>query len=168
MKINTLKTVDLSLPSLLKTLLYLMSGTIAYVFHELNLDEKLLLYYMVAITLDFIFGVLEANVLFSEDPKTFPAPTSKKARYGLITKGVMLLIPILVGITCNIINLGKEVSILASSTILIPLALAEIYSIWGHIISILTRQKVEETDAVTMVITKLRKKIFDLIKKLGD
>lgn len=161
-----MKTVDLSTAGLLKTVVYLLSGVIAFVLHELNLDGKLLLYYVIAITLDFILGVTAVNVLYAEDPTLYPSPTSKKARYGLITKGVMFLIPILVGITCNIINLGQEVAVLASSTILIPLALAEVYSIWGHIITILTKKPIEETDAVTLVITKFRKIILDKIKKI--
>lgn len=161
-----MKSIDLTITGVLKTLLYTSSGAIAFILHELNLEGELLLYYVIAITIDFLLGVTAANILYSEEPTLFPAPTSKRARYGLITKGVMFLIPILVGITCNIINLGKEVSVIASSTILIPLALAEMYSIWGHIISILTKKPVDEVDAVTLVIKKVREMILNKIKKI--
>jgi hypothetical protein len=154
--------------NIFKTTLYIISGWIAFILNELNIDGEIILWYVIAMCIDFLTGITKAKVLHSVNPVLNSKPKSHLARKGFLSKSVMLALPITIGILGNAIHISDEITEVSTTTLVIPLILAEVFSILGNIQAIRTGKEVEEFDAVTYVIVSLRKKILKTIDKIFD
>ena len=96
---------------------------------------------------DTITGVIKAIAIGKK-------PTSRRFILWVISKLLMLSVPMLLALLCKIIIPETGVTWLVSSSIWL-LATAETYSIIQNMVSIKLQKEIEEYDAVTWVMTYL-------------
>lgn len=152
--------------NLLKTTAYIFSGPIAFSLMSLNLDAQMIALYVFLMVIDFITGVIKANILNKNYEDRYLKPSSYAARRGFISKFVMLLFPLTIGALSAMFNVAGEIGMLTTSTLIVVLALAEAFSILGNILVIRTGEPIEESDAVSYVLKQLRIKIFLIIDRI--
>ena len=91
--------------------------------------------------------------------------TSERMTAGVISKLIILLIPFIIAITGKGIGIDFMVYVQWSLVILI---LSEAYSNAGNIQSFRTGKKILEVDAVSLLLSKIRKLFYQLIKNNID
>lgn len=130
---------------------FIISGLLAY----LNMDKEVIALFSVLLVIDYLTGLHKARILGH-------SITSNKMKYGLISKILLLLIPITLAIGGKAVGADFHYVVLASMNILI---ISEVYSIIGNIYASSTKEEFPEWDAVAMIGKKIR---TFLIKLSGD
>lgn len=130
---------------------FIISGLLAY----LNMDKEVIALFSVLLVIDYLTGLHKARILNH-------SITSNKMKYGLISKLLLLLIPIVLAISGKAVGADFHYVVLASMNILI---ISEVYSIIGNIYASSTKQEFPEWDAVAMIGKRIR--VF-LIRLSGE
>lgn len=130
---------------------FIISGLLAY----LNMDKEVITLFSVLLVIDYLTGLQKAKILGH-------SITSNKMKYGLISKLLLLLIPIVLAIGGKAVGADFHYVVLASMNILI---ISEVYSIIGNIYASSTKQEFPEWDAVAMIGKRIR--VF-LIRLSGE
>ena len=130
---------------------FIISGLLAY----LNMDKEVIALFSVLLVIDYLTGLHKARILNH-------SITSNKMKYGLISKLLLLLIPIVLAIGGKAVGADFHYVVLASMNILI---ISEVYSIIGNIYASSTKQEFPEWDAVAMIGKRIR--VF-LIRLSGE
>lgn len=142
-------SIDTSILGNLKAALY---AVVAFV--GLPVDPMLAL--SVLILIDFVTGVGSAYIL--EEPVT-----SNRARIGILSKVVLLLIPVTMALVMK--ALGASHYLEYANSIIYVLVLSEAYSIIGNIYTIQTKERVKELDAVSALLKSLLTAIQEILKR---
>lgn len=121
------------------------------VFSYLGLKQDAIMIFSVLICIDFLTWVIKSFYIRKDI-------TSARAGHGLVSKFLLLLIPIVVALAGKIV--GMEMNWFVSSS-LAMLSLAECYSIIWNIVATIERKEYKEFDAITMII----RWIMDLIRR---
>ena len=121
----------------------------------LDLEKEPMFFFAVLLVIDYITGLYKARILNH-------SITSNKMKYGLISKLLLLLIPIVLAIGGKAIGADFHYVVLASMNILI---ISEVYSIIGNIYASSTKEEFPEWDAVALIGKKIR---TFLIKLSGE
>ncbi len=130
---------------------FIVSGLLAY----LNMDKEIIALFSILLIIDYLTGLQKARILGH-------SITSNKMKYGLISKLLLLLIPIVLAIGGKAVGADFYYVVLASMNILI---ISEVYSIIGNIYAAKAKEEFPEWDAVAMIGKKIR--VF-LIKLSGE
>lgn len=138
--------------TLVKTL-----GYIGAFFVGLGLQPHAFLALGVLMLIDTFLGSLEA-IMHRGGEKY----TSYKLGAGVLTKGIIFLIPLTIAFMAHGLSIDAEVIVYITMSILI---LSETYSILGHIYTIKTKKKTTEFDAVAALLGALRGSIEGMILK---
>ncbi|MFY4767447.1 phage holin family protein [Aliarcobacter butzleri] len=129
----------------------IISSILAY----LNLEQEPIFLLSLLLLIDYITGLFKAKTLGH-------SITSNKMKYGLISKLLLLLIPIVLAIGGKAVGADFHYVLMTGMTILI---ISEIYSIIGNIYATRTKEEFPEYDAVAMIGKRIR---CFLIKQSGD
>lgn len=92
-------------------------------------------------------------------------PTSKKAKKGILTKLVMLVLPVVVGLIWGAFD-DHESAFKVVNVLLTGLMVAEGYSCIANAHAVRTGELLSEFDAVTFVFKKTAEKIRNLLEEL--
>lgn len=125
-----------------------------FIYLELSWESMTILAALLVI--DYITGVAKVYVIDKNQLKSY------KAIAGIISKVSILLIPIVLSIAAK--QIGYDMKVFTDSVITM-LVLSETYSIIGNIRSIQLKKRVEEIDAVSLVLGKITRLIETLLKK---
>jgi len=98
------------------------------------------------IMIDFITGVWKAHSLGVE-------VTSNKAKYGVLSKFSLLIIPIVMGAGARALGQNSTEFFVYGLNLLI---VSEVYSTIGNIYSLRTKQELPEWDAISLIGKKMR------------
>ncbi len=125
------------------------------VVHYLGLETEALALFCTLLVIDLITGVLKVLSLKQK-------PKSWRFANGLISKGVLLLIPLSIAVAAKAvhIDLGELIYLFISALIL-----SELYSIIANIYTIHTGKEAEEFDVLSLLLKKIRTTINMM---LGD
>ena len=107
----------------------------------------------ILLLLDYVTGVLKVFILKG-------SLRSYRAIAGLLTKGSILLLVFALAFMAKGINIDFNLYLKVFISVLI---LSETYSIFGNVYSCITKEEIEEFDAVAMVIKKVRKGIEKML-----
>jgi toxin secretion/phage lysis holin len=140
---------------LLKSALYAVAMFLDPIMDYIGIKTDVLGIYAFLLTFDFITGVIKAWRVNQIRLK------SSLAISGLVSKLIMIMVPIVLGLLIRV--LGREGTGLIDAIIGI-LCLAETYSILGNIYSIRTRKLQEEWDAVSTIIYSIKRRIRKAIQ----
>lgn len=127
----------------------------AYLGQMFMLDSEALFAYALLLLIDTFTG-------FAKTISLGQSPTSRRLIVGVISKISMLIIPIVLALGAK--GIGKDFSPLID-TVIYVLILSEIYSIIANIYTIKTRKTVEEFDAISLILRRIRTL---LINTIGD
>jgi len=142
----------------IKNALYLPSFLIAVGFPEQTAWSITILTTLMLI--DFITGIAASSKIYG-----WCSITSKRMTSGVVSKLVILLIPFIIAMTGKGIGVDFMVYVQWSLVILI---LSEAYSNAGNIQTYRTGKKVLEVDAVSLLLSKIRKIFYSIIKNNID
>ncbi|BCD61760.1 hypothetical protein NrS5_56 [Nitratiruptor phage NrS-5] len=140
---------------LVKAILFAIYMAIGSALSYLGLNHEMIGLFVALLVVDYITGLAKARRLNI-------SITSQRMKYGIVSKFVLLLIPIAVAIAAKIVGVDYDKILYIGINIL---ALSELYSILGNIYSIRTRQELPEYDAVAAIGHRVRK---FLLKLEGD
>jgi len=119
----------------------------------LNLPIEPMVVLAVLLLIDYTTGVLKVFILKG-------SLRSYRAIAGLLTKGSILLLVLALAFMAKGINLDFQLYLKIFISVLI---ISETYSIFGNVYSCLTKEEIEEFDAVAIVIKKVRKGIEKML-----
>lgn len=129
----------------------LISSMLAY----LNIEKEPMMLLSILLVIDYFTGLHKAKTLGH-------SITSNKMKYGVVSKLLLLLVPIVIAIGAKSVGTDFEYALLVGINILI---ISEIYSIIGNIYSSRTKEELPEWDAVAIIGKKIR---TFLIKLSGE
>ena len=113
----------------------------------------------ILLVLDYVSGILKVFVLKGNIK-------SYRAIAGLLTKAFILVLVLVLALMAKGLNLNFELYL---SLFLSVLIISEAYSIFGNVYSCVTKEEVEEFDAVSLVLKRVRSTIeIILINKRKD
>ncbi len=112
---------------------------------------------LVFCALDIVTGVVRSYVLNGGH-----SITSKRFSVGLISKMMLLMIPLILAWTGK--GAGVDLLFLAKGALSV-LIVSESYSIFGNIYSIHTGKNQKEFDAIAFLLEKIQKTLLTLIKE---
>lgn len=101
------------------------------------------------------------GVLASASIDGWRSITSKRLSFGVISKLLLLFIPVSIALAGKVV--GEDFSVLVRSSVSI-LAVAESYSIIGSIYAVKHGQRVPEFDAISVILKKIRDLLHTLTK----
>lgn len=133
------------------SIVILISSILAY----LNIEKEPMMLLAILLIIDYATGLYKAKILEQ-------SITSNKMKYGVVSKMLLLLIPIVIAIGAKGVGADFEYALLVGINILI---ISEIYSIIGNIYSSRTKEELPEWDAVAIISKKIR---TFLIKLSGE
>ena len=107
--------------------------------------------------LDVVVGVLAS---YKIDGKK--SIKSRKATAGVVAKGMIVLIPMIISLTGK--GIGMDMNFW-NRGFLSVLILSELYSILGNIHSFKVGIRMPEIDAVSLVLGRIRKVVLDILEK---
>jgi phage-related holin len=152
--------IDYSKWGYLKPLIYIVVSAYTWV-DNVGVNAYVFSVLAVFMVMDMILGVWKASVV-----KGLNNPTSRRAKKGILTKLIVLVIPVVVGLIWGAFD--KENALRIVNVLLGALMVAEGYSNIGNAYSIYTGEVLSEFDAVTFVIKKVSEKIKTLLEKIID
>lgn len=126
----------------------------------LGLSVESLSILAVLMVIDTVLGIARSMTLHG--PASF---TSRVLSHGLISKVLVLFIPVLIVWAGR--GAGLNFHPIASGTISV-LVLAEAYSVLGHIQAIRTGEDIKEYDAVSMILRRLRGMIMKILESTPE
>lgn len=112
----------------------------------------------ILLMIDYFTGVLKVFILKGH-------LRSYRAVAGILTKGSILLLVFTLAFMAKGIGLDFELYLKIFVSVLI---ISEAYSIFGNVYSCITKEQIEEFDAVAMAIKKVRKAIEKLLLTQRD
>lgn len=119
---------------------------IAWVFHYLGMDSEIFFLFAMLLTIDYITGIAKAKTLQH-------SIASDKMKYGIISKLLLLLIPLVLAISAKAVGADFKSILQVGMNILI---LSELYSIIGNIYAVRTKDELPEYDAVASIGKKIK------------
>jgi hypothetical protein len=119
-----------------------ISSTLTY----LGIPKEPFLLFGVILLGDFITGIYKAKVLGE-------SITSNKAKYGIISKFSLMIIPLTLAIGVKAIGMDGKPLFVYGLNLLI---LSEVYSVIGNIYTIRTKQELPEWDVISLLGKKIR------------
>jgi len=122
-----------------------------FIYLELPVEPMAILAILLAI--DFSTGVLKVFILKG-------SLRSYRAIAGFLTKGSILFLVLSLAFMAKGINLDFKLYLEVFISVLI---ISETYSIFGNVYSCITKEEIEEFDAVAMVIKKVRRGIEKML-----
>lgn len=128
-----------------------ISSLLAY----LNIEKDPIMLLSILLVIDYFTGLHKARTLGH-------SITSNKMKYGVVSKLMLLLIPMVLAIGAKGVGADFDFVLLVGINILI---ISEVYSIIGNIYSSRTKEEFPEWDAVAMIGKMIRN---ILLKKSGD
>ena len=129
--------------SRLKTLWFGAGGFIVSYFW---ITTEIIVILAVLMLLDFITGVVKSIAIWKK-------VQSKKATMGMLSKLFLLFIPFVIVMCWKLTGINSQA---LAGAVMGIIGLAEAYSIVSNIIAIRTGKDVEEHDAITMLLQKLK------------
>lgn len=132
---------------LAKTIALAVGIAYASLMTYLGIDQEAFTLFAVLLVLDYITGVVKAKRLGHN-------VSSNKMKYGIISKLVLLFIPLALAILAKILGAQNYDFALYAGTNL--LAVSEFYSIVGNIYAIRTKKELPEYDVVAKIGAKIR------------
>ena len=118
----------------------------------LGLDKEAYAIYSILLVIDLFTGWIKAG-------KLGIARTSVRLKYGVLTKLMLLLMPIVLALGAKAVGLEFKTILDVCITILV---LSEVYSIIGNMYTIKSGEELPEYDAVAMIGSKLRSVLIRL------
>lgn len=115
---------------------------------------------VVAFSLLMVFDVA-TGIFASASIDGWRSITSKKLAFGLLSKLLLLLVPLSIALAGTVI--GENLSALVKSSIAI-LTLSEAYSIIGNVYAVKTGKRVPEFDAISVILKKIREVLHTMTK----
>ena len=112
----------------------------------------------ILLLIDYMTGVLKVFILKGH-------LRSYRAIAGILTKGSVLFLVLALAFMAKGIGLDFELYLTLFVSVLI---ISETYSIFGNVYSILSKEDVEENDAIALAIQKVRKTIEKLLLTSRD
>lgn len=150
--------VDTSLKGMAKAFMYVVACLYTWIdAHGINAYVFTALFFLMA--LDIVLGVIKSKVV-----STLPNPSSRKAKKGILTKLIMLVIPAVTGIVWGAFHAENALKIV--NLLLTALMVAEGYSNIANAYAIYSGEELEEYDAVSFVFKKAGQKIKELLEAL--
>lgn len=133
------------------SIVILISSILAY----LNIEKDPIMLLSVLLVIDYFTGLHKAKTLGH-------SITSNKMKYGVVSKMLLLLIPIVIAIGAKGVGADFNIALIVGLNMLIA---SEVYSIIGNIYSSRTKEEFPEWDAVAMIGKMIRNV---LLKKWGE
>lgn len=121
-------------------------GLFGLFFTWAGVNEETYTIFLVLLLIDYASGILKAKSLGHQI-------TSRKSKYGFVSKLSLLIIPIVLGLGGRAIDADFSLMIYWSMNVLI---LSEVYSIIGNVYAIRTGDDLPEYDALQMIGKRLR------------
>ncbi len=150
--------IDTSIKGVLKSVLYAVVCTYSW-FNEQGINAYALSVLLGFMALDMVLGVWKAKSVSELDN-----PTSKEAKKGIVTKLLMFVIPVVVGLIWGLFDRPNALKIV--NMLIVALAVAEGYSIIGNAGAIYTGKNITEFDAVTYVFKAVGVLIKSVLERL--
>lgn len=130
----------------IKILLIALYATIATFLNYIGLDKEVIRLYAILLGIDYLTGLLKAYRLKQHIK-------SNIMKYGILSKLVLLLIPITLLITAKIVGIDFDNMVKISINIL---AISELYSIIGNLYSVRTAKELPEYDVLALLGRKIK------------
>lgn len=135
------------------TLVYVIYNTIvtaiATIMVYLDIDKEAFGLFATLLFIDYITGIWKARTLGEKI-------TSNKMKYGIISKFILIFIPIVFAIGTKALHQQGDSVLFVGLNILV---LSEVYSILGNIYTVRTKEELPEVDAVAAIGQAIRKKL---------
>lgn len=119
---------------------------VIYVLEYLNLKEETIALFSALIVIDMVTGVWKVLSL-GEKPKSW------RFANGLLSKAILLLVPLSVAIAAKAIEIDLSQLV---RLFIYALVLSELYSIIANIYSIRTKKEAEEFDVLSLLLRYIR------------
>ena len=119
---------------------------LAVFFNYIGLDKEIISLYGLLLGIDYVTGLLKAYRLKQHIK-------SNIMKYGILSKLVLLLIPITLLITSKIVGIDFNEMVKISLNIL---AISELYSIIGNLYSVRTAKELPEYDVLALLGGKIK------------
>jgi len=130
----------------LKFIFFVLAGYLSWFFSYLNISVEVFSIFSFLLVIDFITGVVKASTLGHRI-------TSNKAKYGVLSKFSLILIPIVVALGAK--GVGKDAGDLFVWGMNL-LILSEVYSIIGNVYAIRTKKELPEWDVISILGKRIR------------
>ena len=123
-----------------------VAGVISWILTYAGIDQESFAIFGALIAVDFITGVSKARALGQ-------SVTSNRARYGILSKASLLILPLVIALGAK--GIGQDAGPLFAWMINL-LIVSEVYSILGNIYAIRTRQELPEWDVISLMGQRIR------------
>ena len=134
------------------TILYIPMVTLL---NYLDLDHEAIFILSALLVVDTVTGVMKVVAMKDK-------PTSTRLANGIISKGLLFLVPLIVALMAKGLDLDLVIFVKSVVSLLI---ISESYSVLGNIYTVIYKKKVEEFDVMSIILKKIRAL---LNKILGD
>ena len=132
----------------IKFIFFSVAGIYATAMAYLGIDKEAFMLFAVLLLVDYLTGLIKARRLGH-------SITSNKMKYGIFSKFVLILIPLMMAVLAKIIGAQNYDMVLYMGMNI--LAISEFYSIVGNIYSIRTKKELPEYDVVASIGNKVRR-----------
>lgn len=131
---------------------------IMFIFNYTWVNREVFTILSILMMLDMVTGVAKTIVLWWK-------PTSERFIIGLISKCLLLLVPMVIGL---IAKGAFQIDItMFVRWVLWALVLAEWYSVLQNIVSTVQKKEIKEYDAMTLVLTTILERVQDMLTNLA-
>jgi len=117
----------------------------------LGIDREVFTIFAALIVVDFFTGIAAARTLNQHI-------TSNRAKYGIVSKFSLLLIPVVLAAAIKAVGADAAVAFNWGIGLMV---FSELYSIIGNIVTIRTKQVLPEWDALSLLARKIRERFED-------
>ncbi len=129
-----------------KVIFATVAGAISWVLTYSGLDQEAFAIFGALIAVDFVTGISKARALGQ-------SITSNRARYGILSKASLLILPLVIALGAK--GIGQDAGPLFAWMINL-LIVSEVYSILGNIYAVRTRKELPEWDVISLMGQKIR------------
>ncbi len=149
--------IDTSIKGILKSIFYAVVCGYSWL-NEQGINAYALSVLLGFMILDMVLGVWKARRV-----DALKNPTSKEAKKGIITKLLIFIIPVVVGLIWGLFDKPNALKIV--NMFIVALAIAEGYSIIGNAGAIYSGSNITEFDAITYIFRVSTNMIKTMLEK---